>query len=263
MFHGIFAYLLHGQRVFLCSAGMVQINTMRYFNDLGTRFSGRGDAPLLTMVFMKNGRTRRMVVPANPNTSAQTAQKAVFTQLSEQWGALTDPQRDVWDSAASSGEWKITDSLTGTQNNPTSGFELYKHLNGIIAVVNGDASSSLDAPATKEAAGTALLDSVTIDASGGTVAIVYSGALGINEALNFKMSRPLPAGRMKLRLSTLRQVGVPQSGVSPLAIGAAYVAKFGAITGEAGKKVFYLIEAYNNATGQSRSVGSGDTIIVA
>lgn len=236
---------------------------MRYFSDLGITLSGRGVNNLNMRVFQSNGYSRQFVVPANPETAEQVSQRAIFSQLSSDWNAITDVQRQEWEAAAVSGDFKITDPKTGSQRNPKSGLELYKSLNGYIATMNGNTSGSIDTPPAPGIPGDTLVTGVVADASAGTVAITYSGALGANEGHVVRMAQATSAGRMKPRPTLQRIILTNDTSASPIAAGAFYTGKFGAITAKAGMKIFYRVEAYDTVTGQTRLVGSGSTIIVA
>lgn len=58
--------------------------------------SGRADGN----VYMRNGVIRGMRVPSNPQTGAQSAQRANFGFLSSYWNSLSDSQRATWNSAS-------------------------------------------------------------------------------------------------------------------------------------------------------------------
>jgi Family of unknown function (DUF6266) len=56
-----------------------------------------------TITFSKwKGRpyVRNLVKPSNPRTNAQTAQRAMFAFLSQQWAAITDPDKATWQAMA-------------------------------------------------------------------------------------------------------------------------------------------------------------------
>lgn len=214
-------------------------------------------------VFQKNGYSRAFVVPANPNTDEQGVVKSNFGKLSNNWPNLTEVQRTAWNNAAVSGDFKIPDLKTGSSRNPKSGLELFKSVNMYIATVVGNTGSEINTPPAAQVFGDTLLTSVTADASAGTVSIAYSGTLGAHEVHVVRFAAPVSAGRMVLRPTLLRIVLNNNAAATPIAAGSAYTAKFGAITGLAGQKIFYRVDAYNSETGQTRLVGQGSTIIVA
>ena len=224
-----------------------------------TSGSGRLNGVFGGNVVQKNGRVREYVTPINPNTTAQVTKRAQLSSLSQSWNGLTNAQRLTWEAAATSGQWPISDPFTGTSRNPSSGFKLYQMVNGNLLVVGG---STVTSAPTKVASGNTVATVAAAAAAAGTFTFTYTGALAGTERHYIRATAPLPQGRMKLRPSLLKQVAV-NSTASPATIAAGYVAIFGALTGQAGKKIFLVIEAIDNATGQRRTVGSLSTIIVA
>lgn len=224
-----------------------------------TSGSGRLNGVFGGNVVQKNGRVREYVTPTNPNTTAQGTKKAQFTTLSQAWTGLTNAQRLTWEAAATSGQWPISDPFTGTSRNPSSGFELYMIVNGNLLVVG---SAAVNSAPTKGSGGNTVATTAAAAAGASTFTFTYTGALGANERHYVRATAPLPAGRMKLRPSLLKQVAVNNT-ASPATIAAGYTGIFGALTGQAGKKIFLLIEAIDTMTGQRRTVGSLSVIIAA
>lgn len=224
-----------------------------------TSGSGRLNGVFGGNVVQKNGRVREYVTPNNPNTTAQATKRAQLASNSQAWNGLTNAQRLTWEAAATSGQWPISDPFTGTSRNPSSGFELYQIVNGNLLIVGANVIAS--AP-NKVATGNTVATTAAAAAGAGTFTVTYTGALTASERHYFRATAPLPAGRMKLRPSLLKQVAVNNT-ASPATIAAGYVAVFGALVGQAGKKIFIVIEAIDNATGQRRTVGSLQIIIAA
>lgn len=224
-----------------------------------TSGSGRLNGAFGGNVVQKNGRVREYVTPTNPNTVAQATKKAQFTSQSQSWTGLTNAQRLTWEAAATSGQWPISDPFTGTSRNPASGFELYMTVNGNLAIVSAGPITSAPAKITT---GNTVATTAAAAAGAGTFTFTYTGALIASERHYVRATAPLPAGRMKLRPSLLKQVAVNNT-ASPATIAAGYVAIFGALAGQAGKKIFLVIEAIDNSTGQRRTVGSLQIIIAA
>lgn len=212
--------------------------------------------------FGKNGTVRRRTSPIQAFTSAQARVKAQETLAAGTWGStLTPAQREAWNTAAKSGEWNFTDPLTGTTKT-RSGLNLFIALNANIAMLNQDVDASLVDVPVKETAGTTFISGIVADASAGTVAVTYSGALGTNESHVLLFSPPLSPGRMAFNSSKLSFCET-SAAVSPIAAGVAYVAKHGAITSLTDYNICYLVLAINDVTGQKRVAGQGVVQIVA
>lgn len=228
--------------------------------------TGRLNSGFGGSVLLKNGVVRNYVTPANPQTPDQQVNRTAFAFLTQFWKNLSAAQRDAWVAAWNSGNWQKQDPFTGTTRNYGSAKDLFISLNMNFLIADGSVSAP-DANLLTPPATTALpalgLTSVTIDASAGTVGIVYTGTL-TGTTLVIRMTPPVSPGNERTTsvLTKFRFVQIA-SGASPVAAGTAYVALFGAITAQAGQKVFYTVEAILLATGKRGLVGSGNTVIVA
>lgn len=86
-------------------------------------------------VFAKNtggAYMRTKVTPINPQTTFQTAVRAVFAAISSAWSSLTDPQRNSFRDKVS--EYARTD-IFGDLKNPT-GKALYQRLNQNLSLTS-------------------------------------------------------------------------------------------------------------------------------
>lgn len=207
---------------------------------------------------MKNGVVRAFFVPTNPQTASQTTIRQNLRVTAQAWRGLTTVQRQSFEAGAQSGDWKVTDPLTGTLRNPRSGFNLYTELNRNLFNVGAAAITTLPAKVSFTAI---TLGAITMDASAGTVSIVYAGVLGANETLVFRATPPLSAGRMRVPKNALRNVTVSNA-VTPVN-GANYTTVFGAITAATGKVVFYECWIVSTVSGQKSFVGTSRVVIVA
>jgi hypothetical protein len=236
---------------------------MRYFNTLGTRFSGRGDKGINTMVFTKGGYTRSFVVPNQPNTESQGFVKAIFAAISAAWAGLTLVAMQAWDTAAASGNWPIQDSLSGSPRNPRSGKALFQQLNGNIVNVSGTLASIIEEVPTKEPGGTTTITTVNFSNDAGDLVaeMVYSGALATNENFVLEATPVLPTGTSKLRVSALRRIGV-STAVSPIDLAPIYGGQFPAVPA-VGDKLGYRVKIVNDVTGESRIAAEGLTVVAA
>lgn len=233
---------------------------MRYnTNGLLSSLTGRTTSFLGGGVFLKNGVFRAFKTPTNPQTTLQMQVRATFSSNSSGWDGLTESERLGWEAAAASGQWTKTDAFTGTTRPIANGKQLYMFVNENLAAI-GSASTST-AP-SQEVAGTTVATLATVAAGAGTFTVTYTGALGANEEHLFTATPVVSPGVMRLRRAIARSI-TSNTTASPATIAAPYVAKFGAITGAAGQKVFVVVEAINNATGQRRVVGVVNDIIAA
>ena len=177
--------------------------------------------------------------------------------------SLTDANRLTWENAASSGGYQIQDIFTGTSRNPTGGKELYVSRCMNVFACDGSATGLIGDIPNEGIQGDTLLGAITADASAGTISCVYSGSLGGDEFHVVYATQCVSAGNMKMRKSLLRQVLNLNSSASPIAAGASYVAKFGAITSKEGDVLFLVMVAIKQETGQRRICGSARVVVVA
>jgi len=210
----------------------------------------------------KDNRVRqRNGSPNQPNTAAQQLLKTALTSITQKWRTeLTPVEIAGWNTAAALPEWAFTDKLTGTQYQGT-GIALYTRLCGNLTFLNQAPTLLMSAP-VKGMPGDTFVTEVVADASAGTVAFTYTGTLGINETHVFSLSPVRGSGQAAFRANTLRFID-DSLGVSPVALGAAYVAKYGVITAEEGNNISYEVVAINSSTGQKRIAGRGVIAIVA
>lgn len=216
--------------------------------------------------FSKNGVVSTYSTPVNPQTASQQTVRAVFSFLTTAWTqTLTEPQRIAWESARSLDYYKKTDSFTGTSGPYASAKDLFIAMNTNALV----AQEALSAPAVTylvpgASAGIDVFSvtSVVIDASSGTVVITFTGTPTL-EQLIFRATPPVSAGTMRVTsVETDYRIVVGPS-ASPQSAGTQYVALFGPITSQTGKKVFWRLEAIDVLTGRSRLVAQDSTVIVA
>lgn len=227
--------------------GLVSGGTGRFLSSLGG------------MVLMKNGVVRAFVTPANPQTTPQMNVRSEFSVNTSSWQGLTEAQRLAWDAAAASGTWTKTDPFTGTTRAISSGKLLFMFVNQNI--VASGAGAIQDAP-TQVTPGTSVVTAATFAAGAGTATFTYTGALNGDEVHLVTASPAISAGNMKVRRAICRSIG--QIGTaSPSNIAAMYTGVFGTLTGTATRKVFLIVEAVNQVTGQRRVCGVVNDIIAA
>ncbi|MCP4178120.1 MAG: hypothetical protein GY756_10165 [bacterium] len=174
-------------------------------------------------VFSKNASgsyIRTKVTPVNPQTSPQTAVRALFGSISQGWSVISELNRNTWNGAVES--WSTTD-IFGDLKNPT-GKALYQRLNTQAQSVGFNAMSA--APAKTDMTRAALTEAeinladsavnlTTLDNSGDFKVAVYATP---------KLSQGTKFVKDKLRRITFALSDV----IVPADIYTAYVARFGA-----------------------------------
>lgn len=217
--------------------------------------------------FTKNNVVRRRVIPVNPKSSSQSLIRNAFAFLTTYWGStLTEEQRRSWETAKTDRYYYKQDGLNGVARPYASGKDLFLAMNQNILI----ATNELTQPTVSfvEPGVPANLDEITgvsvaIDASAETVAMTYTGTFS-SETAYIKMTPPVSAGNMKAStVNTQSRVIGEDFGSSPVALGADYMDRFGGLTQSTGKKVFWEVIGVNNGTGKTRTIASGQTIIVA
>lgn len=212
--------------------------------------------------WQKNGRVREHVGTINqPNSAEQARVKSFTTNASKAWGLdIGTLNRSLWIATAATDAWTTVDSLTG-DTTKYNGFTLFMALNANIAFANQDAAVTNQAPVPKNLSGDSFVSSVVIDASAGTVVLAYTGSLGPDEIHVISFSAPQSPGKMTYRKSETSWLA-SDAAVSPLALGTAYVAKYGAISALTNYNVFYHVDAIDTVTGAKRTVGEDVAQIV-
>ena len=219
-------------------------------------FSGRSKKLVNGMVLQRNGRTRAFVVPANPNTTAQNLIRSWFAVISAAWSALALDVQERFNAASTSGAWKLPDPKTGTQRNPTSGKELFQHLNGNIAAVRRSiAAGQLTEMPNPAPSGDTVISSITA-LSDGEISLAFTGALAANEEHMLSLSPGLSAGTTKFRESAMLYM-LSSAAASPIVGTAAYAGAGLVATLAPGSRLCYEVYAVNKVTGQKRLVGKG------
>ncbi len=209
-------------------------------------------------VFSKNrggAYLRTKVTPVNPQTLAQGLVRASLTNLSQAWRGLTEGQRNSWNSAVSN--FSSTD-IFGDIKTP-SGINLYNKLNLNLAAI-GEAPISTPPLAV----GVGYLDTLSINAAAGagTIAATFTAIGGSADQTVIVEATPCLSPGKSFVKSEFRQIGTfAGNASSPQALGAMYVAKFGAMV--AGKKVFIRLKFVDKNTGVSGQYTSSSDIVAA
>lgn len=183
---------------------------------------------------------RTKVTPVNPQTTAQLAVRNRLGSLSQDWRGLTDAQRAAWNGVVSS--FAKTD-IFGDLKNPT-GFNLYQRLNNNLITVG---ETAIDVPPVVSAVDEVGLTSITATAGASTIAVVLTAAVPATSAVKVFATAPQSPGvtfvKSEYRLITV----LAPSATTPVALGTAYVAKFGSWA--VGQKLFFKFVFVDIATG--------------
>lgn len=192
---------------------------------------------------------KRRVKASNPNTEAQQLIRNTFTQTSAGWSALTEEQRNLWNSAAPL--W-VNTGIFGDKKQ--TGKNLYTGCN--IRLINAG-SILINTPRSKDLI--AQLQSGSLEVNAGVIELLGDFDVISNaNFIQFAVSPQMSAGYSKSpTLTTLNSYDCAND-VSD-AVTNEYVAKYGALV--AGKKIFWEVRLIS-AGGNSTVMYSGHTLVV-
>lgn len=197
---------------------------------------------------------RTKVTPINPQSADQSSVRAAFTAAAKRWRDLTSTQRAAWNAAVTN--FASTD-IFGDIKNP-SGFNLYMKLNQNLFAANGNVID--EPPLPTAVTGPTLLTAVP-DASSQLFPLTFTGPTADETDTIVLATAQLSQGKSFVK-NEFRQVSViPGGGTSPLAFGAAYVAKFGALV--EGTKIVLKFRFVNNLNGIASDGPEFVTTVVA
>jgi hypothetical protein len=183
---------------------------------------------------------RNKVTPTNPQTTAQTSARQLFSGISQNWSALTEAQRDTWNEGVDS--WGTTD-VFGDLKNPT-GKALYQRLNN---QAQSAGLSALDTLPAHVAVGQGVVTAAVLDLS--DVNITLTGANSELATTIMLFATAVLSDGTSFVKNRLRNIyNVNAASYSDTAAYTAYVNKFG-VPAE-GRNV-YVGVVYVMATGQS------------
>lgn len=198
---------------------------------------------------------RQFVVPTNPQTVAQTLVRNDFANSSQGWRALTEAERIQWNSAVN--DYQRT-NVFGDLRRP-SGKALFQRLNGNLLSAG---QATITAPLLP--AGVDSVTSLSLAAAAGaqTVTVTFAPAIAVGMTMIIEATPAVSPGVSNAN-NLFRQIRTASNGdASPLAVSAAYIAKFGAV-GAAGSKIFVRVKQVNNTTGEVSTVSVASAIIAA
>lgn len=206
---------------------------------------GRGKLGGHVFTKTKSGATMRTkVTPVNPQTSAQASARSRLGGNSQTWSALTEAQRESWQVRAK--ETSKT-NVFGDQYFP-SGKNLFTSLNNNLLLIG---QQPIRVAPTMNPMPFLVELSFTAVASTGLINLIfdYSGS-GVSGYLVCEATSGFSRGRYNFD-GSYRYIGSAHVGayLSPSELGAAYIAKFGALV--PGTKVSIRCYFVDSGTGQA------------
>lgn len=176
-------------------------------------------------IFSKNrggAYSKTLVIPTNPNTTAQAAYRAKFGLVSQTWKTLTDLQRLSWEQAVP--RWGQTD-IFGDVRIP-SGFNLFQKLNSQLLRVGSAQITVAPLPVTMPQV-TSITCSYVAGGASMNALPVFSSNYGSNYKVAIRVTKPVGLG-VKFVKNLYADIMIGTAGqTAPFNIQAAYVAKFG------------------------------------
>jgi hypothetical protein len=199
---------------------------------------------------------RTKVTPVNRQSASQTVIRNRMSGLAQSWRSLTEAQRTAWNAAVS--DFSKT-NIFGDLVNPT-GFNLYCKLNNNLIRVG---ESEILLPPTPASITDIIIGALSVSAGAGTMSLAYTAGADAGSEIEVWATPPQSAGKSFVKAEYRLVSQFTANAASPLNLAAAYVAKFGAITGSEGMKVFVKTVAVNVTTGQAGVPQATSAIIAA
>jgi hypothetical protein len=165
---------------------------------------------------------RTKVTPSNPNTAAQSLVRSILSSLSAGWALLTEVERLSWNSAVA--DYQSTD-IFGDIKKP-SGFNLYMKLNATLMSIG---SAVLNEAPAKEELGNVYLSAGAIDITDGLITLTLVGAKPAGASFRYYATPSMSAGISNAK-NRFRIIADSTTALTPTALYAAYIAKFGVPT---------------------------------
>lgn len=201
---------------------------------------------------------KNWVVPTNPQTAKQTAQRTLLSQKSEAWRNLTDGQRQSWATYADSNP--ILDRLGNSI--VLSGAQAYIRIN-INRTNAGDSATQSDTPAaatfTPDIIDTT--QDAEIDISSSRFKIFLGAGAAQNQILFVHCSKPVSAGvtntNSNLRLIKVDELSAGEVSNGFINIFTAYEDYIGSISGKVGFRVNVSVKEYDEGLFSTQSKVTG------
>lgn len=194
---------------------------------------------------------RTKVTPTNPQSTFQLGARNLFTALSQGWRALTQAQRDAWDSVVA--DFAKTD-VFGDLRNPT-GKNLYSRLN--INLQNVGQAVITDPPLP--AGGGSVVAGAVVMTNGGAKTVAYTEATDGHKIQVWATPGVSPG--KKFVKNDLRLIATfDGAAASPFDMATAYEARFGEPA--VGTRVAVQLVSVNETTGEMGTPSRGSTLTV-
>ncbi len=195
---------------------------------------------------------RTKVTPLNPQTLAQTLVRSSFTAVSQAWKALTQAQRDSWNSSVNN---FVGTDIFGDQKTP-SGFNLFMRLNKNLNDVGATNLTVPPVPAPVQAFTSLTLSA---DTGGGTLDVVASDAVALVTRVKVFATAGVSPGKSFVK-SEYRQIAALGAGDPAIQeFAAEYIAVFGSLP-SVGLKVFLRYTAVLEASGQTGATIAAESV---
>jgi hypothetical protein len=183
---------------------------------------------------------RTKVTPTNPNSPAQAGARALLGTLSADWSAITESQRDSWNSGVK--DFGSTD-IFGDIKNP-SGINLFVKLNANL-MASGQ-SQVASCPAKQEIQFSAI-SSVVFDVSTPASSVItFAGAEYDDAILQIRATPVVSAGTSFVK-NLFRDIAYITGADGEATFGTEYVTKFG---GPTAGQIFFISVAVVTSSGQ-------------
>lgn len=181
-------------------------------------------------------------VPSNPQSGAQGTIRGALGGLSTGWAALTQAQRNGWDTAAD--DVVLTNSL-GEEYNP-SGQNLYIAWNSLLDYLGESTNAAWPGTESIEA-----LSAVAASAAvtGTVVSVEFSPTVPSDRVLIIYATDQMSAGINSPKNVFSILTTVAATGTSPEDVATAWTNKYGALV--EGKKIFFDVQLASTTNGQS------------
>ncbi len=197
---------------------------------------------------------RNRAVPVDPNTAYQIAVRAVLANQSQAWAALSDAQRQAWES------WATQNTVTNALGNQIrlSGHQAFVQINSRLDFV--DATTFSVPPITSAPLG---LDSISLtsDIGTGTFEIAFTATpLAADVGLWYNAAIVSSAGIRYVK-NLLRFAELTSSAeTSPTDVEAAIAARLGTLS--VGQTVHVRAAAFDNLTGLLSFPLSASSVVI-
>lgn len=188
--------------------------------------------------------SRNRIKGVNPQTSAQTAQRARLTALSSAWRDLTDAQRKTWIDGKDAFPYKNRLGESATYTGP----QLFNALNMALLSIGEPQIDSCPSPVSAPATGSGTLSLALTTGVLTEASVRFDAAVPADWVAQVFASVPVSAGRSATSTSKRLIASVPGTGVD-VDFATEYVAKYGSPA--AGSNIIVEVKLVSTVTGQS------------